>query len=324
MSFAKQNNKQVKMIYKTAARVVEQQILPPPAYNGSWKDRIRKTIYKNILFFWIRISVGLRLKRRKILRFETDITDHCNLNCIGCNHFSPLVEEHCVDVAAFEKDFARLSELTHRKTENIDLMGGEPLLHPRITELLEIARKYFDGTINIVTNGVLLTMMPDSFWESCRKNKITVKVTSYPIKIDRHEISALAKKHHVSLKIRKQVNNVHTWCRLPKDIQGRQDINENFKLCVVANFCIFLKDGKLATCCLPLIAERFNKYFNSDMLQTASNDYIDIYEANDIGEILDFLCNPIPFCRYCKIKAWEVGVKWAVSKKQISEWIDIE
>ncbi|MDR0683861.1 MAG: radical SAM protein [Spirochaetaceae bacterium] len=258
------------------------------------------------------------------MRFETDITDHCNLNCAGCNHFSPLAEERCVDVDAFEKDFARLSELTKRKTENIDLMGGEPLLHPRLPELLVIARKYFDGTINIVTNGLLLTRMPDSFWKSCGDNNITVKVTSYPVRIDRHAIRQLAKKHKVRLKIRRQINNVHTWCRLPKDIQGRQDINENFKLCVVSNFCIFLRDGKLATCCLPLIADRFNKYFHQNMLRTAKNDYVDIYGVKNIGEILDFLCKPIPFCRYCKIKDWEVGVEWGVSKKHIAEWIDTE
>jgi hypothetical protein len=47
----------------------------------------------------------------------------------------------------------------------------------------------------------------------------------------------------------------------------------------------------------------------------------DIYGVKDIGEILDFLCKPIPFCRYCKIKAWEVGVEWSVSKKRLTEWI---
>jgi organic radical activating enzyme len=268
------------------------------------------------------MSAGLRLKPRKLLRFETDITSHCNLNCAGCNHFSPLAGEQYVETNSFEKDFARLSELTNRKIENVDLMGGEPLLHPRLTELLEIARKYLDGTINIVTNGLLLTKMPDSFWESCRDNRITVKVTSYPVKIDHGKIRQLAKSHKVKLKIRRQIHNVHTWCRLPKDIQGRQDIDANFKLCVVANFCIFLKDGKLATCCLPLIAGRFNEYFHRDILRTAETDYIDIYAAKDIGEILDFLCKPIPFCRYCKINDWEVGVKWDVSKKEISEWID--
>jgi hypothetical protein len=291
---------------------------------SSRKDNIRKTIYKNVLFFWVGISAGLRLRRRKLLRFETDITNHCNLNCAGCNHFSPIAEEHYVEVDSFEKDFARLSTLTKRKIENIDLMGGEPLLHPRLTELLAIARKYFSGTINIVTNGLLLTKISDDFWESCRNNRITVKVTSYPIKIDRKKIRQLAKKHKVSLKIRRQVNNVHTWCRLPKDIQGRQNIEVNFKSCVVANFCIFLKDGKLATCCLPLIAERFNKYFHRNMLRTTEDDYIDIYAAKDIDEIMDFLCKPIPFCRYCKIKDWEVGVEWRVSKKEISEWIDPE
>jgi hypothetical protein len=172
------------------------------------------------------------------------------------------------------------------------------------------------------TGGAVPGGKGDDFWESCRDHRITIKVTSYPIKLDRKKIKLLAKRHRVGLKIRRQINNVHTWCRLPKDIQGRQDIEANFNLCVVANFCIFLKGGRLATCCLPLVAERFNKYFRRDMLQAMEQDSIDIYTAKDLDEIMEFLCKPIPFCRYCKIKAWEVGVKWEVSKKDLTEWID--
>jgi organic radical activating enzyme len=284
----------------------------------------KQHFFKSVLFFWIIISSKIRLKKRTILRFETDITDHCNLNCVGCNHFSPIAEEKYVDVDVIQKDFARLSELTHRKIENIDLMGGEPLLHPRITDILDIARKNFDGRINIVTNGVLLPKMHDAFWQSCRANTINVKVTSYPIKLDHEAIQRTAKKHGVHLQLRKQVSNVHTWCRLPKDMHGKQNIKTNFTLCLVANFCIFLKDGKLSTCCLPLIAERFNTYFKQNVFISDVQDYIDIYKAKNIDEIFDFLCKPMPFCRYCKIKQWEVGTAWRVSKKDISEWIDFD
>jgi hypothetical protein len=60
--------------------------------------------------------------------------DHCNLNCKGCTAFSPVAEEKFMDVNMFERDCERLAELTGGKIELIDLLGGEPLLHPKINE----------------------------------------------------------------------------------------------------------------------------------------------------------------------------------------------
>jgi hypothetical protein len=102
---------------------------------------------------------------------------------------------------------------------------------------------------------------------------------------------------------------------------GGQDIADNMRLCVAANFCIFLKDGKLSACCLPLLIDRFNAYFNKKV-EASENDYIDIYKAKKIEEIYAFLSKPMPFCRYCKIRAWEVGIEWGVSKREMGEWFD--
>jgi hypothetical protein len=73
---------------------------------------------------------------------------------------------------------------------------------------------------------------------------------------------------------------------------------------------------------LPLVVERFNKYFNQN-IEVSENDYIDIYKANNLNEIVHFLCKAMPFCRYCKLDDWQIGVEWGVSKKEISEWFDM-
>jgi MoaA/NifB/PqqE/SkfB family radical SAM enzyme len=261
------------------------------------------------------------LKPRKRLRFETDIVGHSNFNCKCCNHFSPLVDEYFVKPEDFEKDFARLSFLAGRNNENIDIMGGEPLLHPKISRIIEIARTYFDGPINIVTNGILLEKMKPDFWDACRINGICIIVTAYPLKLNHQKIKQIAKGYSVKLNVRTQFMNKHTWCRLPKDMNGAQNIIDNINLCLVANFCIFLKDGKLSACCLPLLIDRFNDYFDTD-IKVSADDFIDIHKAKSIEEIYQFLSKPMPFCRYCKIRAWEVGIEWGVSKKEISEWFD--
>ena len=39
---------------------------------------------------------------KKQIRFIVDIVDHCNLNCKGCGHFSPLASKSFLDIETFE------------------------------------------------------------------------------------------------------------------------------------------------------------------------------------------------------------------------------
>jgi predicted aldo/keto reductase-like oxidoreductase len=87
----------------------------------------------------------------------------------------------------------------------------------------------------------------------------------------------------------------------------------------LANYCIELVNGKLFTCCYAAHISDFNKYFNQN-LEITNKDYIDIYEANSIDEILRFLSQPIPFCRYCNWEKMEKSITWGMSKKEIIEW----
>ena len=45
------------------------------------------------------------------IRFIVDIVDHCNLNCKGCGHFSPLASESFLDIETFENDFMSDEEI---------------------------------------------------------------------------------------------------------------------------------------------------------------------------------------------------------------------
>ncbi len=117
--------------------------------------------------------------------FELHLVDHCNLNCRGCTHFSPLAEKNFLSKQDFEKDFCRLSDLTQGNVDYIHLLGGEPLLHPDILFFLKRARDFFNETaINLITNGILLKKQNDKFYETCRENKINIILTYYPINLD--------------------------------------------------------------------------------------------------------------------------------------------
>jgi MoaA/NifB/PqqE/SkfB family radical SAM enzyme len=258
-----------------------------------------------------------KLKGRKLLRFETHLADHCNLNCKGCDHFSPLANKKLHDLDIFEKDCRRISELTKGRIEMLGLLGGEPLLHPDINKFMDVARKYFKSCkILITTNGTLLLKQDEIFWRNCRKNKVSITVSGYPVQLDVSAIKQKASEYNVKMYT---PGIAKTMYKFPFDIEGKQNAEESFKKCFHSNTCIFLEDGKLYTCPMIPTIKHFNQYFNKK-LEVSEKDYIDIYKAQNIKEILDFLCHPVPFCRYCRVNDVQNGLAWGVSKKEISEW----
>lgn len=60
---------------------------------------------------------------RANLSFEIALAEHCNLNCAGCDHFSPLAKPEYADLESMTRDFARLSKLFHGCAEEIHLLG---------------------------------------------------------------------------------------------------------------------------------------------------------------------------------------------------------
>jgi MoaA/NifB/PqqE/SkfB family radical SAM enzyme len=296
---------------------------------GMFRRSVRRLVpYNSFLFKFIaqiyfNLTVSERLKKRTAGEFglAVYVVDHCNLNCKGCVAFSPIIEESFYDEQAFENDCARLSELTGGKLSSLQIMGGEPLLHPQIINLMKAARKQLPNTtIQIVSNGLLLTKQGEEFWNCCNQHNIQISLTKYPIKLDFDKIKGLADGHNVPLLYQNDTDvREMSMTYIPLDKDGNNDIKQNYKLCFQANTCYIMSRGKIYTCHTIAHIEYFNRYFNQDFI-VGENDYIDIYKAETIDEVLSFLCKPMPFCRYCNTKKMIFGVKWGISKKEMSEW----
>jgi MoaA/NifB/PqqE/SkfB family radical SAM enzyme len=257
----------------------------------------------------------------KLFPVEVHVTEHCNLNCKGCNHFSCIAEEEYLDPAQFEKDFTRLAELS-KDYFTIKILGGEPLLHPRITEFFDIARGLFPSTpIQVTTNGILLTGQPQEFWRSCSKNNITVSISQYPIKLNKKEIKKIAKAHKVRIAFTGS-SEEERMCKLPLDLTGSQNMKKSFQKCAISwGCCVTLREGRIYTCCIAAHIKFFNRYFKQNLV-VGDKDYVDIYKINSKDEIIDFLEKPFPFCRYCMTTETKFALRWGISKKEITEWID--
>jgi len=266
-----------------------------------------------------------RLRRlnpqKELSLLDVDIARHCNLNCAGCNVFSPLVDEAIfTDRAIFSSDMERLSSLLHANLATLEIMGGEPLLNPQVDTYLHIARNYFvSADICLVTNGLLLMEMPEGFWKACRENAISIQVTRYLTGYNYNNLRELAHSYGVKFDFFGISVDKTSW-NIALDPSGKQDATESFCNCYYANKCARLNNGKLATCPVILNIDYFNSKFGTEM-RTCSDDYIDIYKAKNENDILDFLCSPVPFCRFCDVKNRTYDNPWRISSCSIDEWV---
>jgi MoaA/NifB/PqqE/SkfB family radical SAM enzyme len=268
-------------------------------------------------------SVQMRLKQRETLRFSVHLVDHCNLNCKCCFACACIADEKYIAVDVFEKDCKRMYELAGNKVDLMILSGGEPLLHPEILKIFDIAGKYFGkSVIMLITNGILLEKQKDDFWENCRRNNVKVSVTRYPINIPLAKIKQTAKKHKVVLEyfVGTEIDIRKAMSKVPFNLAGGENPQKSFELCKKANTCIVLEEGKLYTCSTIPAVKHFNKRFGVN-LEVCDKDYVNIYRINSITEIFEFLNKPMPFCRYCNVKGTVNHIEWSVSKKEITEWI---
>jgi len=92
-----------------------------------------------------------------------DVTEHCNLECIHCPHsdlaFQGKKEKTHIDVGLHKK----LIDEIVKDGQNICnyiryTANGEPLIHPRLIEMITYAGKKLNKTLlNLTTNGKILT-----------------------------------------------------------------------------------------------------------------------------------------------------------------------
>ena len=106
----------------------------------SWLGHLPNSIIYTFNEFIEEWKPNCNLRRFSCVMFH--LTDHCNLSCVRCSHFSPLAKSSFfIDVHLFERDCCRLAELTGGDVDEIQLSGGEPLLHPEVENLPYIVRK---------------------------------------------------------------------------------------------------------------------------------------------------------------------------------------
>lgn len=225
-------------------------------------------------------------------RFEFNIVDHCNLSCKCCDHFSPIADKHFADIIQFEKDIARLADL-NPEIFRIDLLGGEPTLHPNLPEFFRISRYYFPiADIKVVSNG-LFVFNSASLLNELKKYDISLFITTYPIKIDYDYLDKKINEFSLrycrsSLIFRPEdKSSIKLSVHHPSKLDGSAPL-QNYLSCWHFNECIHLKDGKLYTCPIIPTSISFNSFFNQNLRITPA-DYVDIHKVKTFEKFPNFL-----------------------------------
>ena len=268
----------------------------------------------------------IKLKKRKLLKqnrrpfLQIHLVEHCNLNCKSCAHFSPVAIPEQISVESLKDVYRQLQPGFEKFFSRLELMGGEPLLHPQIEEILSMTRVYFPTIeIRLVTNGIRLLNMSDSFFTCCATNEIVVYISMYPIGLDYVRIHAKLDHFQVSYNKYGEYEECKRFVKYELDPSGKGNARRNYSRCKLGGRCLQLRGDRLYPCFLSAYAYHLNQRFNT-VFQWEQEDYIEVSRPILEKDFIHFINNSVPFCRYCDMKH-EVFTTWGISKRTSEEWI---
>jgi len=108
---------------------------------------------------------------------ELHATHLCNLSCDNCSHFSNYQHHGILSVEEAGQWMAPWGRRVEPYTFLI--LGGEPTLHPELSDLLVLSRRCFSTTtIRLITNGTYLHRHP-ALPHIAKANNIEISITEH-------------------------------------------------------------------------------------------------------------------------------------------------
>jgi len=230
---------------------------------------------------------------------ETNVTAACQNRCVACNHFVPLqisqFKQSMIAPEQMKRDLSIFSKLVH--VDAYGMLGGEPTLHPRIAELITIARESgIADKVELWTNGQTLRQMRGPFWESLRGARIVMSV--YPGKMidsDIMEIETLCTNRGVELHVKDERRYPNFTQLLKKTDSGPAETQATYSSCWFKGFSRVLDNGFFYRCCTsPYIPKLLQG-------RPEGSDGLPVNEMLTEQMIYDFLVQPTAMqsCTIC-------------------------
>ena len=273
------------------------------------------------------ISFAERLaKMAEKPKLDVQVCDHCNLRCAGCLHFAPLAEERCLDVEAYEHDLQRLASIDGIEGYfgAVVLMGGEPLLHPRLADVVYLTRAYLPGeTVTLCTNGLLLGRMGDEFWRALIECDVSLLISPYPLHMDYEGLAVFAREKGARVCFARDITGTaegkEAFLRLAIDPKRKSDPARSFTSCPFGGSYLQLARGAIWPCQVAAHHGPLARRFGYDMCSTSA-DSLPLASIGSADDIETFRRMPHPMCRYCDNDSLAVE-PWERSKLAADEWL---
>lgn len=243
---------------------------------------------------------------------EVVITTHCNLRCRACAYLSPVMPVTAIAPEQIQRDLAVLARSYHAC--EVRVLGGEPLLHPELVPILQVIRASgISDTVRVITNGVLLTRAPASFWELADE----VSVSVYPGREPGTDVLAAVARTADEYGVRLRLKYFHYFRESYSEPGARDpELTERiFRTCQMANVwrCNTVLGGRLYRC--PQSA-----FLPSVIPKPGADDGLALTDDPGFGQrLLAFLesSDPLGACTNC---LGSVGRLFGHSQMRRSAW----
>ena len=191
--------------------------------------------------------------RVKIYNLEMNVSLACNLKCEYCSHFGRYMK------GAIPFDELSVWYKTWNQKivpQNVRVMGGEPLLHPDILEIIQMTRNDWpDSSVELITNALLIPKMSEAFFTVLRDHKINVTASRHFDDTEFNRLFDRGIKFLIDHGIQPNVSQSGQWWRkyYRLDEEGhaapyRSVPEKAWQNCFVKNRCTTLLDNKLYRC----------------------------------------------------------------------------
>jgi organic radical activating enzyme len=224
---------------------------------------------------------------------EINAAWHCNIRCASCSHGSPEMPTLFADAAQVLMDLSSLSRWM--RTDHIRLVGGEPLIHPNVMEIIKAVHDSGLSTQSrIITNGLALLDQPLAFWEIISE----VHVSVYPNTKRFHErhrsaIVKIAQETGTTLVYKTFDNFRKSFRPVSHDDQLTEAI---YRTCQIANRwrCLTAESGYIYRCpqsVLPALESSVRR----------DSDRLTISDIGSSAMLRDWITSSLPLdaCRGC-------------------------
>ena len=261
--------------------------------------------------------------RVRVEAFELHVVEHCNLRCAHCCNMSPYLPPRTLSADEVRDLCARMAG--HLHADVFKIMGGEPLLHPRITDVLHATRASGIGdVVRLFTNGLLLHKMDDAFWRALDHLTVSSYASAPVPAVHLELIERKAAEFDVVLNVKPvdRFSEVMHASRRNDDVE----VQSTYDACWLRHRCLVVRDRRFFKCTRAAYLADFHDRVALDGAETdpaalQRDDGLAI-DAPDFGERLVPYLNataPLHACRFCLGSSGPLNPHVMLSKSDVRQ-----